>query len=487
MSESRSNFDRGPPEGRLSDRFSTTYSSSYRPLAETLRNVALRCGTDPKPITPFVNGGVSTTPPRGSRVRSSDLSPYVDSDNAARGTNPQSVQPFPSRALTAIDRSDSVVGVRRPWDDLVSNRFDPQRLKPCGLSVTGTASDRVASNTHDISSGITGSSLFSLGSAVKNYTSTYTTTVAPDKSDPSFSAARDPICDKVVQTINPSSPGLSSQSQRTLNSVTPSFSGVPKADNQSELPISKKTTSPRESGLSINSAVSSQPATIPFDYGQMFSQIARINSHLYLSSLSALTPDRLRQHGITLLVSAMVDSPPLQLRNAVSSSLHVPVEDMEGANLRVHFGRVGDRIAAEHRRGGRALVHCMAGVSRSSTLVLAYLVRHMNMSLADAYQHVRSVRPCIQPNPSFWRQLLDYEERVRGSRSVRLLTALDFVSSCSITPASRLLSNGRAVPRTTYLDLYSRHTGDLLPYRPLTSLISIDSGKPYVGCKQPLG
>ncbi|OON22867.1 hypothetical protein X801_01226 [Opisthorchis viverrini] len=57
----------------------------------------------------------------------------------------------------------------------------------------------------------------------------------------------------------------------------------------------------------------------------------------------------------------MVDPPPAQLRNAVISSMHVPVEDMEGANLRAHFDRVGDRIASEQRRGGRTLVHCMAG------------------------------------------------------------------------------------------------------------------------------
>ncbi|CAH8464697.1 unnamed protein product [Dicrocoelium dendriticum] len=486
MGDTRSNFDRGPPDFHISDRFSTTYSSSYRPFTETRKNVELHCGTHTKPTTSFVNGSVSTTPQRGSRAWSSDLSPYVDPANAARSTNPPSGQPSANRTLAAIDCSDNV-GVRRLWDDLVSLRFDPQRPKPSGLSVSGTPINRAALRTHDISSGancITGSSLLSLGPLNKNYTSTYTTTVTPDNSDPSFSASRDPICDKAVQAVNPSSPGLSSQSQRALNSGTTSV--TPKADSHSELPLSKKTASSREPNLSVNPATLFQPATYNFDYGQMFSQIARINSHLYLSSLSALTPDRLRQHGITLLVSAMVDAPPLQLRNAVSSSLHVAVEDMEGANLRVHFDRVGDRIAAEHRRGGRVLVHCMAGMSRSSTLVLAYLVRHMNMSLADAYQHVRSIRPCIQPNPSFWRQLLEYEERVRGSRSVRLLP-LDYMSSCSITPTNRLLSNGRVIPRTSYLDLYSRSTGDLLPYRPLTSLYSIDSGKPYIGCRQPLG
>ncbi|VEL22925.1 unnamed protein product [Protopolystoma xenopodis] len=163
------------------------------------------------------------------------------------------------------------------------------------------------------------------------------------------------------------------------------------------------------------------PAVGGYDLNKMFSQIARVTDHLYLSSLNALTPDRLRQNEITLLVSAMIDPPPAALRSAVANSLHISVEDVESTNLGVHFDRVADRIAAEARRGGRALVHCMAGISRSTSLVLAYLVRHRGMSLAEAYQLVRSVRPCVQPNPSFWRQLVDYEERLRGGRSVRLV------------------------------------------------------------------
>ncbi len=166
----------------------------------------------------------------------------------------------------------------------------------------------------------------------------------------------------------------------------------------------------------------------------MFSQIARINDHLYLSGLQALSPERLRQYGITQIVSAMVDPIPSALLSVVDTHVQVSVEDIDYSNLRVHFDTVADRIAREARRGGRTLVHCMAGVSRSATLVLAYLIKHQKMSLSQAYDLVRSKRPCIQPNLGFWRQLIAYEEARRGVRSMKI--ASDATSNLNFSPAS---------------------------------------------------
>lgn len=166
---------------------------------------------------------------------------------------------------------------------------------------------------------------------------------------------------------------------------------------------------------------------------EMFSQIARINDHLYLSGLQALSPERLRSHGITQIVSVMVDAIPGALTSAVDSHIQVSVEDIDYSNLRVHFDSVADRIAREARRGGRTLVHCMAGVSRSATMVLAYLIKHQKMSLSEAYDHVKSKRPCIQPNLGFWRQLIAYEEARTGTRSMKIAT--DATSNLTL-PAS---------------------------------------------------
>lgn len=58
---------------------------------------------------------------------------------------------------------------------------------------------------------------------------------------------------------------------------------------------------------------------------------------------------------------------------------------------------------------GPTLVHCMAGISRSPTIVMAHLMRTQHMSFQEAYDFVRSKRKCCSPNIGFILQLKDYE------------------------------------------------------------------------------
>jgi len=55
------------------------------------------------------------------------------------------------------------------------------------------------------------------------------------------------------------------------------------------------------------------------------------------------------------------------------------------------------------------LVHCKMGISRSASTVLAYLMKEHNHSFADALEHVKKRRSCINPNGGFRNQLLIYE------------------------------------------------------------------------------
>jgi len=57
---------------------------------------------------------------------------------------------------------------------------------------------------------------------------------------------------------------------------------------------------------------------------------------------------------------------------------------------------------------GVVLVHCNAGVSRSVTLVLAYLMKTEQWNTDQAYKHVKQCRPAAQPNAGFLQQLREW-------------------------------------------------------------------------------
>lgn len=54
------------------------------------------------------------------------------------------------------------------------------------------------------------------------------------------------------------------------------------------------------------------------------------------------------------------------------------------------------------------------GISRSPTIVLAYLISRYNMSLDTAYSYVKTRRPQIRPNPGFMDQLRQYETELKS-------------------------------------------------------------------------
>eukprot|EP00928_Gymnodinium_smaydae_P034125 TRINITY_DN24263_c0_g1_i1.p1 TRINITY_DN24263_c0_g1~~TRINITY_DN24263_c0_g1_i1.p1 ORF type:complete len:329 (+),score=65.56 TRINITY_DN24263_c0_g1_i1:61-987(+) len=82
----------------------------------------------------------------------------------------------------------------------------------------------------------------------------------------------------------------------------------------------------------------------------------------------------------------------------------IDVLDTKASDIRQYFPEALAFIdeAAEAKTG--ILVHCMVGASRSTSLVLAWLVARCQMSLLEAYRHVRARRTCARPNRAFCEQ-----------------------------------------------------------------------------------
>jgi len=92
--------------------------------------------------------------------------------------------------------------------------------------------------------------------------------------------------------------------------------------------------------------------------------------------------------------------------------------DMDEEKVIHHFDEAADWIHVAIKQGGTVFVHCAAGVSRSATMVLAYLMRHEGLAFEQALTTLRRCRSIVCPNDGFVQQLREYEERLRAKDSL---------------------------------------------------------------------
>ncbi|XP_061449096.1 dual specificity protein phosphatase 2 [Rhineura floridana] len=90
----------------------------------------------------------------------------------------------------------------------------------------------------------------------------------------------------------------------------------------------------------------------------------------------------------------------------------IPVEDNHMAEISVWFQEAINFIDSVKNGGGRVLVHCQAGISRSATICLAYLIQSRRVRLEEAFDFVKQRRGVISPNFGFMGQLLQFETEV---------------------------------------------------------------------------
>lgn len=60
--------------------------------------------------------------------------------------------------------------------------------------------------------------------------------------------------------------------------------------------------------------------------------------------------------------------------------------------------------------GRRIFIHCNAGISRSPTIVIAYVMKHLKIDFEHAFELVKETRSTIKPNAGFLSQLKAYDK-----------------------------------------------------------------------------
>ena len=125
----------------------------------------------------------------------------------------------------------------------------------------------------------------------------------------------------------------------------------------------------------------------------------KIAEKLYLGNLQAAQDFKaLKRAGITHVLTVASGIKPF-FPDEFTYKV-ISVADQSSSALIRHFPSAIQFIQEGISKGG-VLVHCHAGVSRSASCVIAFLMKTQGMSFDDAFKFASARRPIIFPNMGF--------------------------------------------------------------------------------------
>ncbi|VDM95155.1 unnamed protein product [Onchocerca ochengi] len=144
--------------------------------------------------------------------------------------------------------------------------------------------------------------------------------------------------------------------------------------------------------------------------------ISEVLPGLYISGICALKATTIQDYGITMIVNATSEVPNSASLGTLPR-IKLWLEDTQDSWALSYMDFVCNKILKVITRGGKVLIHSVQGVSRCATICLAYLTKYKFKTLHDAYMYLASIRPKVEPNIGFWRQLISFEQDVKQSMS----------------------------------------------------------------------
>ena len=140
-----------------------------------------------------------------------------------------------------------------------------------------------------------------------------------------------------------------------------------------------------------------------------YNEMDEITSNLYLGNkASSKDIKKLKELGIKKVLSIIDFSSPKYSEEDNIIHKKISVSDTFTQNIIKYFGECLNFIKGEEK----ILVHCVAGSSRSATIVIAYIMWSKKMNFSKAFNFVKDKRPIIYPNTGFVEQLKMFEKEL---------------------------------------------------------------------------
>lgn len=134
--------------------------------------------------------------------------------------------------------------------------------------------------------------------------------------------------------------------------------------------------------------------------------MTQIDPDLYLgSAFNAANINDLQDAGIKTIINSTLELDHYFMMDALYQYHRVPVKDINSSEIFIHFEQV---INWFHSSPKPILIHCYMGSSRSAILTVLWLIVMRGFTYDDAMKRILMLRPVVNINLSYIKQLKDY-------------------------------------------------------------------------------
>ena len=134
--------------------------------------------------------------------------------------------------------------------------------------------------------------------------------------------------------------------------------------------------------------------------------IDKITDKIYLGGVEGLSEyEYFKTEQIQNILSVLNDAPKIPEGKNINQKI-INIDDLFSENIMKYFKECIEYI----EKSDKIFIHCTCGVSRSSTIVLAYLMWKTHSNFNDVYSFVKKRRPEIDPNNGFRSQLKKFQK-----------------------------------------------------------------------------
>ncbi|KAJ3273086.1 Serine/threonine/tyrosine-interacting-like protein 1 [Terramyces sp. JEL0728] len=147
-----------------------------------------------------------------------------------------------------------------------------------------------------------------------------------------------------------------------------------------------------------------------------------INHYKITHIVNACQSENVFEKGIEQAISGLKLKADMRNFEEIINEFKIPqykrvnIPDNPDANISNHLQDVFRFVnSAQSTKDSKILFHCHAGISRSSTLLIGYLMESQKITLDEAFKAVAAVRKKIRPNPGFCMQLIDQHKKLHNS------------------------------------------------------------------------